>query len=106
MRIKPVSVAALSNAFNLALQTAGARTRSGIDADDEDGRRAYWIAIHKTLITTGFTTHEAARVMGLMFAIQDIGPVPTAQALARAASAPINPATFEFRNPASLFLSL
>jgi hypothetical protein len=110
MRIKPVEVLDLMEAFNLALQRGAALTTSGRYTNDEDSQEAYWSTLYNDLTTQGFSHHEAARAIALMWAAQEFKGVPTpeikAQAAARAAVAPIDRVTFEFRDPASLFLSL
>ncbi len=110
MRIKPVEVPDLIDAFNFGMECASARTRSGRYRNEADSQDEYWTDVYKDLIMHPFTHHQAARAVALMFAFQDFEgaftPEIKARAVERAAAAPVNPAGCTFHDPAALFLSL
>jgi hypothetical protein len=107
MRIKPVAVPDLIDAFNFGLQRGAALTASGRYTNDEDSQEAYWHDVYNELIRNHFTHHEAARAIALMWAAQEFAGTPTPEiklrAVERAAAAPVDRITFEFRDPAALF---
>jgi hypothetical protein len=108
MRIKPVAVPDLVDAFLFALDRAEVRLDREAYAKDFDSRQTFWNDLYKDLITYPFTHHHAARVLGLMWAIErfpgDRTPEIRQRAIERAAVAPIDRVTLRFRDPEALFL--
>jgi hypothetical protein len=107
MKIKPVRPSDLLDAWSDCLKCVVTLTESGNYPATEDGQSRYWQDVADALQGQGLSHDLVVRSIGFMWIMNEIKPVPTLEirreALYRAALAPIDPVTFAFRYPASLF---